>query len=267
MTTQALIYDELHALDREPPPRLVNQSRRRLCFAREVNSVPLLAAEFAKAAENYPIIFAGTKESVLPCVVLGLQKNQNLFVSEEGRGGGLPAGLIRRYPFVFSESPENSQFILCIDENFPGCNQEGKGERLFDSAGNQTGYLEGVVKFLKDYQLSHQATTHFCKQLIELDLLEEVRATYTGPNAQPGVLTGFYAVKREKIKELADDKLLQMVKSDALELIYYHILSLGNFKSLAKRLPPNVRLLLKQRAALSPRAEPGMEAHCFWMLV
>jgi hypothetical protein len=28
-----------------------------------------------------------------------------------------------------------------------------------------------------------------------------------------------------------------MVKSDALELIYYHILSLGNFKSLAKRLP------------------------------
>ena len=73
----------------------------------------------------------------------------------------------------------------------------------------------------------------------ELDLLEEVRATYTGPNAQPGVLTGFYAVKREKIKELADEKLVQMVKSDALELIYYHILSLGNFKSLAKRLPQN----------------------------
>ena len=28
-----------------------------------------------------------------------------------------------------------------------------------------------------------------------------------------------------------------MVKSDALELIYYHILSLSNFKALAKRLP------------------------------
>jgi hypothetical protein len=238
MTTQALIYDELHALDRERHLNWSIKAGDDCSFAREVNSVPLLAAEFAKAAENYPIIFAGTKESVLPCVVLGLQKNQNLFVTDDGKWDTdyLPA-FIRRYPFVFSESPENSQFILCIDEDFSGCNQDGKGERLFDSEGQQTNYLEGVVKFLKDYQLSHQATTHFCKQLIELDLLEEVRATYTGPNAQPGVLTGFYAVKREKIKELADDKLVQMVKSDALELIYYHILSLGNFKSLAKRLP------------------------------
>jgi hypothetical protein len=238
MTTQALIYDELHALDRERHLNWSIKAGDDCSFAREVNSVPLLAAEFAKAAENYPIIFAGTTESVLPCVVLGLQKNQNLFVTDDGKWDTdyLPA-FIRRYPFVFSESPENSQFILCIDEDFSGCNQDGKGERLFDSEGQQTNYLEGVVKFLKDYQLSHQATTHFCKQLIELDLLEEVRATYTGPNAQPGVLTGFYAVKREKIKELADDKLVQMVKSDALELIYYHILSLGNFKSLAKRLP------------------------------
>ena len=240
MTTQALIYDELHALDSKRHLDWSIKAGDDCGFAREVNSVPLLAAEFAKAAENYPIIFAGTKESVLPCIVLGLQKNQNLFVTEEGKWDAdyLPA-FIRRYPFVFSESPENSTFILCIDEDFSGCNQEGRGERLFDSEGNQTNYLEGVVKFLKDYQLSHQATTHFCKQLIELDLLEEVRATYTGPNAQPGVLTGFYAVKREKIKELDDEKLVQMVKSDALELIYYHILSLGNFKSLAKRLPQN----------------------------
>ena len=125
---------------------------------------------------------------------------------------------------------------------------------MFDSEGKQTNYLEGVVKFLKDYQLSHQATTHFCNQLIELDLLEEVRATYTGPNAQPGVLTGFYAVKREKIKQLADEKLVQMVKSDALQLIYYHILSLSNFKSLAKRLPQDAAAIAGEETADSGEA-------------
>lgn len=261
MTTQALIYDELHALDRERHKNWSIKAGDDCSFAREVNSVPLLAAEFAKAAENYPIIFAGNKESVLPCIVLGLQKNQNLFVTEEGKWDAdyLPA-FIRRYPFVFSESPENKQFILCIDEDFSGCNEEGRGERLFDSEGKQTNYLEGVVKFLKDYQLSHQATTHFCKQLIELDLLEEVRATYTGPNAQPGVLTGFYAVKREKIKELADETLVQMVKSDALELIYYHILSLSNFKSLAKRLPPDAGANATEEAAESGEAAAEAES-------
>jgi hypothetical protein len=43
-----------------------------------------------------------------------------------------------------------------------------------------------------------------------------------------------------------------MVKSDALELIYYHILSLGNFKSLAKRLP--------QGAGAQTNAEPATDA-------
>lgn len=238
MTTQALIYDQLHAVDRERHLNWSIKAGDDCSFAREVNSVPLLAAEFAKAAEQYPIIFAGTEENVLPCVVLGLQQNQNLFISESGKWESdyLPA-FIRRYPFVFSESPENSTFVLCIDEEFSGCNQEGRGERLFDSEGKETSYLSGVVNFLKDYQRSHQATTQFCRRLIELKLLEEVRATYTGPGAQPGVLTGFYAVKREKIKELSDEKLLELVKSDELELIYYHMLSLSNFKALAGRLP------------------------------
>ena len=238
MTTQALIYDQLHAVDRQRHLNWSIKAGDDCSFAREVNSVPLLAAEFAKAAENYPIIFAGTKENVLPCVVLGLQQNQNLFITETGKWEAdyLPA-FIRRYPFVFSESPENSTFVLCIDEEFSGCNEEGRGERLFDSEGKETSYLSGVISFLKDYQLSHQVTTQFCSRLIDLNLLEEVRATYTGPGAQPGVLTGFYAVKREKLKELADEKLAEMVKSDELELIYYHLLSLNNFKALAGRLP------------------------------
>jgi hypothetical protein len=254
MTTQALIYDQLHAVDRERHLNWSIKAGDDCSFAREVNSVPLLSAEFARAAENYPIIFAGTKDNVLPCIVLGLQKNQNLFISEEGKWDYLPA-FIRRYPFVFSQSEDKSTFILCIDEDFSGCNQEGRGERLFDSEGKQTSYLNGVVNFLKDYQRSHQATTQFCSRIVELDLLEEVRATYTGPNAQPGVLTGFYAVKREKIKELDDEKLAELVKSDGMELIYWHLLSLNKFKALAGRLPP-----AEPATAEPATAEPTTEA-------
>lgn len=59
----------------------------------------------------------------------------------------MPA-FLRRYPFVFSSNDDASTFTLCIDEEFDGLNQDGRGERLFDSEGERTQYLQNVLGFL-----------------------------------------------------------------------------------------------------------------------
>ena len=62
-------------------------------FCRNINSVPLMAAEFASAALEYAVVFGGTGDVVMPVTVLGVRTDD------------VPA-FVRRYPFVFSSGDE-----------------------------------------------------------------------------------------------------------------------------------------------------------------
>jgi len=52
-------------------------------------------------------------------------------------------------------------------------------------------------------------------------------------------LSGFFCVNRDKLKNLAAETLAELAKSDELELIYVHLLSLKNFETLNERLSTN----------------------------
>jgi hypothetical protein len=54
-------------------------------FAKDVNSMPLLAQEFREAIREYPIVFAGTDENIMPAVLLGFGEHENLFVDDAGK--------------------------------------------------------------------------------------------------------------------------------------------------------------------------------------
>src|SRR5260370_40891314 len=72
-------------------------------FAKNVNSVPLMAAEFEPACVEYAIVFAGEEAGIMPGALLGIRDNENLYVDENGAWNAkyIPA-FVRRYPFVFS---------------------------------------------------------------------------------------------------------------------------------------------------------------------
>jgi hypothetical protein len=141
---------------------------------------------------------------------------------------------MRRYPFVFSRSGD--RFLLCVDEEFPGFNQEGRGRRLFNDEGAPSEYVDGVLKFLQEYQAQFLRTQRFCARIKELDLLEPMQAQVTVETGQKLSLGGFMAISREKVKALSGDKLAELVKTDELELIYLHMQSMRNFERLRERL-------------------------------
>ena len=206
-------------------------------FASDVNSVPLLAAEFLTAAQDYAIVFAGDGDNVVPSVILGIRDNENCNVGTDGSwtGGYVPA-FLRRYPFVFSRSQDEKDFVLCIDEEFDGFNQDGKGERLFDTDGERTTFLQSKLTFVSEYQTQFERTSAFCKRLQEHDLLEEAQAQFNLADGQTASLSGFFRINREKLKALPADTLVQMVRSDELELCYAHLSSLGNLTSMAQKI-------------------------------
>jgi len=205
-------------------------------FSGGVNSVPLMAVEFPHAAGEYAIVFAGD-DSLIPAVILGVRGDENLFLSKEKTWEAeyIPA-FVRRYPFVFSTSPDGRQLVLCIDEAFAGFNRDGRGQRLFADDGKPSEYVDNVMKFLQDFQAQFRRTQAFCTKLRELDILEPMQAQVALASGERLSLGGFMAVNRAKLKALPGDKLAELAQSDELELLYLHLQSMRNFARLRDRL-------------------------------
>jgi hypothetical protein len=235
MSTQLLFYKEAIPVSKEQHTDLSIDTTLDYSFASGVNSVPLTATEFPFAARDYVIVFANA-ETPMPVVILGVQQDTNVFVSGEGQWQGryIPA-FVRRYPFVFSSSEDASTFTLCVDKEFKGLNEDGRGERLFDEAGEKTEYLDKMLNFLQEYQLQFQRTQAFCQKLKEFELLESMQAHFSLPSGSQQSLTGFQVISRDRLKALDADQLAELAKTDALELAYLHLQSMNNFSLMAER--------------------------------
>lgn len=206
-------------------------------FSAGINAVPLTAVEFLPAASEYAVVFTIAGEEVTPAVVLGIKADENLYLNSDStwKARYVPA-FVRRYPFVFSASQDNKTLTLCIDEEYPGLNTEGRGQRFFNEDGKPTTYLEGVLKFLQEYQAQYERTRVFCKRIKDLNLLEPMQAQVTTPSGAKMTLSGFHAVSRNKLRNLPADALTTMAKNDELELLYLHLYSMRNFETVKDRI-------------------------------
>ena len=252
MSTQLLIYERAVPVNKGRHRDWSVKTGKDYRFAQHVNSVPLMAAEFSTAAAEYAIVFAGNEEAVMPIIILGVRDRENLYLAEAGdwQAKYIPA-FVRRYPFVFSSSDDGKTFTLCIDEEYAGCNQEGRGERLFDADGERTQYLAGVLEFLQAYQVQFQRTQVFCRKLKKLGLLEPMQAQLVlGGSGELTSLGGFMAVNRERLKALSGEQLAELAQTDELELVYLHLQSMRNLSEIAQRAAP-------QAAKSKPETEPA----------
>ena len=237
MTTQMLIYETVVPLSAAKHRDFSLDTGGNYSFSAKVNSVPLMAVEFPQAAAEYAIVFAGPPENVMPAVILGLRSDENLYLSDvaDWQAKYKPA-FVRRYPFVFSSTPDAQRFLLCIDEAFSGLNKDGRGQKLFDTEDKPTTYVDNMLKFLQEYQLQFRRTQEFCKKVRELELLEPMQAQVELRSGEKLSLGGFLAVNRAKLKAVSGDKLAELVKTDELELLYLHLQSMRNFTALPERL-------------------------------
>jgi hypothetical protein len=252
MPKQLLIYEKAVPVNRKQHGDVSIKAGNDYGFAKNVNSVPLMATEFDLSCTEYAIVFSGDGKDVMPAVLLGIRDNENLYVDESGAWTAkyIPA-FVRRYPFVFS-SQNRTTFNLCLDEDFPGVNRKGIGERLFDAEGERTQYLRNVLGFLQAYQAQFEATRAFCQRLVELNLLEAMQAQFVLKSGQRMTLGGFMSVNRDRLKALSGDALARLAASGDLDLIYAHLYSQRNFTPTAERI---VRHIAPEQAPSSAAAE------------
>lgn len=238
MTKQMLLYGNAVPLSAEQHRDVSIRQTQDFGFARSLGAVPLVAAEFASTALDMPIVFAPTDDGLFPWAMMGLDNSANAFVDADGRwtGGYVPA-FLRRYPFVFASQDGNDTLALCVDESHAALNRDGVGERLFDAEGNRTQYLQGMLDFTTEYQRQFMRTKQFVQRLESLDLFEPISANFTDSENRTRRITGFSRIKRDVLKAIPQDTLLEMFATDELELCYLHLLSLNNVAKVTPKTP------------------------------
>jgi hypothetical protein len=241
-----LFYERPVPLNRTAHRDLRLKAVNNIRFAAAAHSVPLTGVEFAPAARDFPILFAGnTMEEAGPMALLGLRQGENLLVGDNGfweQGIYVPA-FVRRYPFVLAEKPvgtEGDDFTVFLDEAYEGFN-DSEGERLFNEDGTDAPALTNAVNFLGEFQDHVARTQWFMGKLREHDLLEP--RTITLQKEGKGInLNGLFVINEEKLRSLDEKTAHEFLREGALGWIYAHLVSLANIDRMAARLDARERL-------------------------
>jgi hypothetical protein len=208
-------------------------------FAADLNAAPLGASEFFAAAKEYAIVFVrGADEEALPVVVLGLKKDENLFVSADGHWTAryLPLS-VRSYPFGSVEVRDSANLQIVIDEAYPGFN-DTEGTALFGEGGEPATELQGTLRLLTAQRQDITQTRRLGAELRSLGLLTERAAELKAAGGEQFKLDGFCIVDEAKLNALADADLLRLARQGDLALITAHLMSISNIGLLTPKLKP-----------------------------
>lgn len=238
-TTLPLLYNKPVVLDSQKHAAFSLNPKMNFGFAATANAVPLNLVELPFAMRYYPIAFTANKPST-PVAILGLRKDENLFVDEHGQWASdhyIPA-YIRRYPFIFATDATQTQLALCIDD-VPQILQKSDINPLF-SNGKMTGLTERALEFCKSYQAASQENIAFSAALDSTDLLIDKSAELALQDGKKISLAGFRLIDEEKFLQLNETLLAQWQKKGWMKALYAHILSMGNWQTLNDRLRPKL---------------------------
>ena len=243
-------YQEIIPLTKHHRVLLPEVRKLPLVF-RSLAALPLSYTEFSVACRDYPIAFIGGNGVFVAMAVLGMENQQNLFVTPDGGWDAsvyLPA-YVRRYPFCMTrvtvDGREQPERVACVERRAIN----DKGEALYDAKGEPLPVWDERKKLLFEYEADLVRSDEMSRTLAGLGLLETFTMQAVPRDGEPLAMTGMYRVSEQRLAELAPDKLKELAQKGILARVYAHLISLANFG----------RLLDRRAAQGTPAAAPARE--------
>lgn len=228
-----LFYNKPQPLNADKHANLSLKAINNYKFAVDTNSVPLVAAEFAHAVKNYPIVFVESSPAA-PVAVMGLRNAENLFINAKGewkQGTYVPA-YVQRYPFIFMEITDTDQLVLCVDESSEMV--EENGENRFFENGEATDLAKRALDACSQFQAHFNFTTEFTEALKKHELLIPNQAEIVLRSGERMNLGGFQVIDEEKFRKLPDNVIIEWKDKGYLHLVYAHFMSMSNWNNLVE---------------------------------
>ncbi|MBB4660026.1 SapC family protein [Parvularcula dongshanensis] len=236
---QMFLFRKPELLTREKHAGLgISRPERPFGFAEAVRAVPLTVSEVATAMKHYPIIFADVKNP-LPLAVVGLIDDDNLFVENTGDWDerAYVPGYLRRYPFALAADRgsdlSNPRMAIIVDEAYEGI-QQGGTLPFFGDAG-PSAEMQQAIDYCQQYERDRAITQQFATHLANYDLLADQVAQFTPEGGEAKPFARYIGVEEKRLQDLADDKYLELRKSNILPILYAQLMSMGNWRTLMDR--------------------------------
>lgn len=208
-------------------------------FGDNVASVLTFPSEYGDIQREYPIFFRKDAASgqFVSVALLGFEKDENLFLDENGWQAGYLPAVIARGPFLigFQDLPVDGDVrkepVIHLDMDDPRVS-ETEGEPVFLPQGGNSRYLDHIVAVLKGIHDGMAMSKAMFAAFEAANLIEPVKVQV---NVEPELqydLLGMYTISEERLRALDGEALVKLNQTGVLQGAYLVLASLNNIKKL-----------------------------------
>jgi hypothetical protein len=229
-----LFYNAIEPLNATQHGKMKVRTLLRMAQVGHTHAIPITVDEFTLAQRHYPIVFS-VGDNPIPIALMGLNEGVNVFLDDDGRALDttvyIPA-YVRRYPFLLARLRQDSdELSLCFDPTANAVGDFDEGEALFDGE-QPSEATKAILQFCEQFEAAGQRTSSFVEELTKSDLLMDGEVAIQPEGfQQPFVYRGFRMVDEEKLRNLRGDELRRMNQNGILPLIYAHLFSLTEMRT------------------------------------
>lgn len=203
-------------------------------FGDNINSALIFPAEFAHVQREYPIFFRKDLAGDLHAVaLLGLDRDENLFLDETGWHGRYVPAVRQRGPFLIGFRNKDvdgdvvREPVVHVDLDHPRIS-ETEGEPVFLRHGGNSPCLERVSQTLQIIYKGTEYAKRMFAAFEEAGLIEAMDVEIQLGDRVKYKLPGFFTVSQERLAELDGTELERLHKPGYLHLAMLVVTSLGN---------------------------------------
>ncbi len=197
-----------------------------------------LPAEFRQLQAHFPIVFQHVEGGAgfQPIVLLGLEEDQNLFLTDAGWDAPVVPMALQRDPFMIGRSGDDLKLHIDLDSPRIVKPEEGEvGTAVFMPHGGHSDYLDHVVSLLEHLHAHAQHLPDFIEALTGHQLLEPFVFDIETADGQQSRLSGLYTIHEERLAALPGAALEKLQRDGHLLPIYMQLASMMHLHDLVER--------------------------------
>lgn len=223
-----------------------------------VNQMLVFPTEFEELQREFPILFRKDESGDFQSIaLLGLDKDENLFLGESGWRTRYVPAIQQRGPFsialherrIDGETRREPMVHIDLDDPRVGTTE---GEPVFLPWGGNSPYLEHVTRVLQAIHTGLEVSRPMFAAFEEAGLIEPVRLEIKLSETEQYVIPDRYTIGADKLAALDGSSLDRLHAGGFLRAAFHVVSSLGNMSRLIEF--KNARRATEQAPASAPGA-------------
>jgi hypothetical protein len=203
-----------------------------------VNLALVVPTEFAEVQREYPILFRQSETGVFQSfALLGLDKDENLFLDDKGWHANYIPAIQARGPFLIGFRDQDidgvirKEPMIMVDLEHPRISRT-EGEPLFQRHGGHAPALERIVDILRILHTGSEVSSAMFEAFAAAGLLAPVEIDIRLDETTQYNLPGFFSISQEGLNQLDGETLQQLNSTGFLALAFLVASSMGNMSRL-----------------------------------